>query len=188
MKSKEALPITGTLFAMYHFDVYSNKGRKKTYLLEGNATSSNCSYYRNQMMRNSFLDAKYRLFNIIGSAYQKFNAKLIDFFFIYLTEKTKGKRGKTETIQHYNQEIPDSERNYKSISIRTTENKPIIRTYKQTSLFDNKKRVKTRKKNNKTSQKFKPRSKYTTKQEKTNKKHIVTDTKHKKVKKKLRIS
>lgn len=135
--SQEALPMTGTLFAMFEFKIYNKKRKPQIINLEGNATSSNCTRNRKQMFRNAFLDAKYRLFGIIGGSY-KYTSKLLDYVFFYLTDVARGKHGQIGTIREYNNEIPETERNYEPIKKRTRENKPIIRTYKRTTLFDTK--------------------------------------------------
>lgn len=107
-KTKQALPMAGRLYALFLFTVYK-KRKMLHYELNGNSVSSNCKMFANQMFRNAFMDARHRLYDILGGSY-KYSSKLIDYEFVYNSYRARNKTGVIHNNNYYNEQIPDTER------------------------------------------------------------------------------
>lgn len=108
--TKQALPITGTMEALFRFIIIRRKSRRR-YDMRGINTSSNCLAHRNKMIRKCHYNAKTALFNMLGGSY-KYTSELQDYTFIYNSERSKGRRGKEYDTIYYNSQIPETERRY----------------------------------------------------------------------------
>lgn len=104
--TKKALPMMGTLEAVFKFRVYRNRRRPKDYIMHGYNTTSNCARYRNSMMRDAHYNAKTALFNMIGGSYT-YISNLLDYIFYYNASYSKGKKGKVYSLATYESNIPD---------------------------------------------------------------------------------
>lgn len=109
-RTKQTLNAFGTLYARYSFKVfYESKRRKrfKYYLIEANDTSTNVKRDVNKMFRNSFKDAKVKLYYEVGGS-KPFEAYLKDYTFIYWENESREKSGKIRTNEYYNSQIEDT--------------------------------------------------------------------------------
>jgi hypothetical protein len=177
IRSQKILPLYGTLYASYHFDVYlPKKNRVLQFEFSGNSTRDNVLKNVNAMYRASFEDAKWRLFNALGGSY-KFNAKLNpNSYFIYYEEihrvQQKEKTAKRINTPTYNNAIPETMR-----KLDIQEYAKEKRTHKRKKHATNRKKINNTKntKVNRTIQK----AKYSSKKQSKSKLANRTGTKNK---------